>query len=261
MTIFKHEMKRNLLSLIIWSGAIAFLLATSVLIYPEMSKQMGDFNDLFANMGNFSAAFGMDQLNFGEFGGYFGVECGNTLGLGGAFFAAIIGISALAKEEKERTADFLLAHPISRVRVIAEKYLAVLVQIFVLNLAICAVVSLAVLIIGENPDMKPILLLLFAYLILQFEIATISFAISAFLKGNGLGIGLGIAFVFYFANILSNLTEEAKFLKYITPYGYSDGAYIITNSAIEWKYMAVGIGVTVVCAVLAFFKYSKKDIA
>lgn len=261
MTIFKHEMKRNLLSLVIWSSAIAFMLAVSILIYPEMSKQMGEINDLFANMGSFSAAFGMDQLNFGEFGGYFGIECGNTLGLGGAFFAAIIGISALAKEEKERTADFLLAHPISRVRVIAEKYLAILAQIVILNLVVLGIVSLAVLIIGEDPDMKPILLLLFAYLILQFEIATISFAISAFLKGNGLGIGLGIAFIFYFANILSNLTEEAKFLKYITPYGYSDGAYIIPNTAIEWKYMVVGIGITVVCVVLAFLKYSKKDIS
>lgn len=261
MTIFKHEMKRNLLSLVIWSSAIAFMLAVSILIYPEMSKQMGEINDLFANMGSFSAAFGMDQLNFGEFGGYFGIECGNTLGLGGAFFAAIIGISALAKEEKERTADFLLAHPISRVRVIAEKYLAILAQIVILNLVVLGIVSLAVLIIGEDPDMKPILLLLFAYLILQFEIATISFAISAFLKGNGLGIGLGIAFIFYFANILSNLTEEAKFLKYITPYGYSDGAYIIPNTAIEWKYMVVGIGITVVCVMLAFLKYSKKDIS
>lgn len=261
MTIFRHEIKRNRLALIIWSGAIAFLLAVSVLIYPEMSNQMGEINDLFANMGSYSAAFGMDQLNFGEFGGYFGIECGNTLGLGGAFFAAIIGISALAKEEKERTADFLLSHPISRVRIILEKYLAMLAQIILLNVVVYTVVSLAVLIIGEKPDIKPLALLLFAYLILQFEIATISFAISAFLKGNGLGIGLGIAFVFYFANILSNLTEEAKFLKYITPYGYSDGAYIITNSAIEWKYMAVGLGITVICAVLAFLKYSKKDIA
>ena len=261
MTIFKHEMKRNLLSLSIWSGAIAFMLAVSVLIYPEMSKQMGEMNDLFSNMGSFSSAFGMDQLNFGEFGGYFGIECGNTLGLGGAFFAAIVGILALAKEEKERTADFLLSHPISRVRVIAEKYLSVIAQIVILNLVVCAFVSLAVLIIGEKPDMKPLALLLFAFLILQIEIATISFAISAFLKGNGIGIGLGIAFVFYFANILSNLTEEAKFLKYITPYGYSDSAYIITNSTIEWKYFAVGMSITVVCIVLTFWKYTKKDIS
>jgi ABC-2 type transport system permease protein len=53
-------------------------------------------------------SFGMDKLNFGEFMGYFGIECGNVLGLGGALFAALAGISALAKEEKDRTAEFLL---------------------------------------------------------------------------------------------------------------------------------------------------------
>ena len=82
--------------LIIWSIVIAFMLAICVLIYPEMETQMGDVSSMFAEMGGFSAAFGMDRLNFGEFIGFFGVECGNILGLGGAFFAALLGITILA---------------------------------------------------------------------------------------------------------------------------------------------------------------------
>ena len=97
MTLFWHEIKRNKLSLIIWSAAISFMLAVCVFIYPEMQSQMGEISTMFADMGAFSDAFGMDQLNFGEFMGYFGIECGNTLGIGGAIFAAILGVSALAK--------------------------------------------------------------------------------------------------------------------------------------------------------------------
>ena len=100
MTIVKHELRRGKTALIIWTAAISFMLALCVMIYPEMSTQMGDISALFADMGSFSAAFGMDRINVGEFIGFFGVECGNVLGLGGAFFAALIGISALAKEEK-----------------------------------------------------------------------------------------------------------------------------------------------------------------
>ena len=100
MTIVKHELRRGKTALIIWTAAISFMLALCVMIYPEMSTQMGDISAMFADMGSFSAAFGMDRINFGEFIGFFGVECGNVLGLGGAFFAALIGISALAKEEK-----------------------------------------------------------------------------------------------------------------------------------------------------------------
>lgn len=260
MTLFKHELKQNRIALIIWTAAISFMLGICVLIYPEMSSQMGEISKMFADMGSFSSAFGMDQLNFGEFMGYFGVECGNVLGLGGAFFAAVTGITLLAKEEKDRTADFLLAHPVSRISVITAKYLSMIMQILTLNATVILVTSISILAIKESPDIKTLALLFLAYLLLQIEIATITFGISAFLKGNGLGIGLGIAFMLYFMNIVSNLTEEAKFLKYITPFGYTEGSYIIPNASIEWKYVAVGITFTFIGMVMAYIKYSQKDI-
>ena len=114
MTIIRHELKQGRMTFIIWTCVIAFMLAVCILIYPEMGTQMEDVGSMFSEMGSFSAAFGMDRLNFGEFLGFFGVECGNILGLGGAFFAALSGISILAKEEKEQTAEFLLTHPVSR---------------------------------------------------------------------------------------------------------------------------------------------------
>ena len=95
MTIIKHELKAGKNSLIIWTAIIAFMLALCIFIYPQMGSQMSEISGMFANMGSFSAAFGMDKINFGEFSGFFAVECGNVLGLGGAFFAALLGISAL----------------------------------------------------------------------------------------------------------------------------------------------------------------------
>ena len=89
MTLFLHELRRNRLSLIIWSLILSFVLAVSIFVYPEMKTQMGEINDMFSNMGSFSAAFGMTDLNFGEFIGFFGIECGNTLGLGGAMKASV----------------------------------------------------------------------------------------------------------------------------------------------------------------------------
>lgn len=260
MTIFLHELKRSKISLLIWSCAIAFMLALCVFIYPEMKSQMDDISTMFADMGSFSAAFGMDKINFGTFIGFFGVECGEIMGLGGALFASIVGISALAKEEKEHTAEFLLTHPVSRERVLTEKLLAVFVQIIILNLISALVTVISMVAVGESADAEIMFLLFLSYFIMQIEVASITFGISAFLKGNGLGIGLGIAILLYFLNIISNLTEDAKFLKYITPFGYTDGAEIISNSAIEMKYVAVGLGFMAVGIVVAFIKYRKKDI-
>lgn len=260
MTLLKHELKQGKITLILWTAVIAFMLALCILIYPEMGKQMEDVGDMFAEMGGFSAAFGMDRLNFGEFIGFFGIECGNVLGLGGAFFAALAGISALAKEEKEQTAEFLLTHPISRRKVVSGKLCALLIQIILLNLAVIAVTALSVLFIGESPDLKPLALLFLAYFILQIETASICFGISAFISRGGLGAGLGVAALFYFLNIVANLTEDAKFLKYLTPFGYTESADIIADGKLNMAYLSVGLALTVVGLAAAFLKYCRKDV-
>ena len=107
MTLFFHELKRDRVKLIVWTCAIASMLVLSIIIYPQMTSELNDMGDMFSDMGSFSEAFNMDKVNFGEFKGYFAVECGNVLGLGGAFFAALLGISALAKEERDRTAALI----------------------------------------------------------------------------------------------------------------------------------------------------------
>lgn len=261
MTVFKHELRQGRSALIIWTAAISFMLGVCIVIYPEMSTQMGDISAMFADMGSFSQAFGMDRINFGEFLGFFGVECGNVLGLGGAFFAALLGISALAKEEKEHTAEFLLTHPVSRTRVITEKLCAVIVQIVILNLAVIAVTALSVLIIGEEADIKTFALLFLSFFLMQLEVAAVTFGISAFLRRGSLGIGLGLAAVFYFMNIVANLIDETKFLKYITPFGYTESADIIADGALNGGYLAVGMALAAIGVILAFWKYGRKDIS
>lgn len=261
MKIFKHELKLSRASLLIWTAAITFLLVICVMIFPDMKSQANDMSAAFAQMGSFSQAFGMDKLNFGEFSGFFGIECGNILGLGGALFAALAGISALAKEESDHTAEFLLTHPISRAQVIAEKLLSIFVQIVILNAVVIAFTFLSVYIIGESPDWKPIMLMFLAYFIMQIEVAAICFGISAFLKRKGLGIGLGSAIMFYFINIIANMTEDAKFLKYITPFGYTDGADIIADGCLKTEYILVGTVFAAIGIIIAFVKYCKKDIA
>ncbi len=260
MTLIKHELRQGKVTLMIWTAVIAFMLALCVLIYPEMETQMGDVSTMFAEMGSFSAAFGMDRLNFGEFMGFFGVECGNILGLGGAFFSALLGISVLSKEEREQTAEFLLTHPVSRRKIVMRKYISIMIQILFLNIAVIAVTLLSMQIIGESLDNRPLFLLFLAYYVLQVEVASVCFGISAFLSHGGMGVGLGMAALLYFLNIIANLTEDAKFMKYITPFGYTEGADIISDECLNMEYLSVGLVFTVIGISAGFYRYCKKDI-
>ncbi len=244
----------------IWTISIGFFVAICVFMYPEMENEMESVNDMFSSMGAFTAAFGMDRLNFGTLIGFYAVECGNILGIGGAFFASLIGIGALAKEEKERTAEFLLTHPVSRMRVISEKLAAVMIQILILNIVIYILSIASIAAIGEGIPWNEIALLHLSYFLIQIELAGICFGISAFLRHGGLGIGLGIATVMYFLNIVANISESAEFLKYITPFGYAEGADIIVDVSLDSGKIFLGMAYMIVAICLAYWKYSTKDI-
>lgn len=261
MTLLRHELKQGRNSLIIWTAAIGFLLAVCVFLFPEMKGEMNEVSEMFSSMGGFTEAFGMDQVDFGTLPGFYAVECGNILGLGGAFFAALCGISALAKEEKEHTAEFLLTHPVGRMRILTEKLLAVLAELILLNgvIFLLAVASMGA--IKEPIPWKAVLLLHLAYFLLQVEVAAICFGISAFIRRGSLGVGLGIAAVFYFLNIIANISRNAEFLKYITPFGYAEGSDIVANVNLDTKLVLIGMVFGALGIIAAYWKYNRKDIA
>ena len=77
MTVFRHELRQNRTGLIIWTAAIGALIAVCIFLFPEMKEQMDSVSQMFASMGSFSAAFGMDKVDFGTLPGFYAVECGN----------------------------------------------------------------------------------------------------------------------------------------------------------------------------------------
>lgn len=259
MTILKHELRQGRIMFVVWTASIAFLLMVCVSLFPEIKGEMNDVGDLFSSMGSFTDAFGMDRLNFGTLIGFYAIECGNVLGLGGAFFASLIGAAALSKEERDKTAEFLFTHPISRMRVVTEKLTAVLVQIAVMNAVILGLSLISMTVIGETIPWKEILLMHSAYFLLQVELAGICFGISAFLRRGSIGIGLGIAALMYFLNLIANMTESVQFLKYITPFGYCEGADLVTDGRLDGMLIAVGMLFAGAGIVTAYVRYCGKD--
>lgn len=260
MTIVKHELRQGKTSFVIWTASIGILLAICVFLFPEMKGEMDGISSMFASMGSFSAAFGMDKLNFGTLTGYYAIECGNILGLGGAFYASLCAVNVLSKEEKDQTAEFLLTHPVSRVRIITEKLIAVLLQITAVNLIIYALSTGSMMAINEDIPWKELNLLHLAYYILQIELAGICFGISAFMRKGSVGTGIGMAAIMYFTNLIANIAEVAEFLKYITPFGYCNGADIVTNGSLDMAMVITGTAIGIAGITAAYLKYTRKDI-
>ena len=96
MTLFLHELKQSKISLAIWTLAITFFMVVCVVIYPEMSAEMEQVGDVFASMGSFTAAFGMDQLQLHLQGGI--AQKAGKLGLGFDLFR-----HQVQKQDAQRT--------------------------------------------------------------------------------------------------------------------------------------------------------------
>ena len=260
MTIFRKELRGGAVSFLVWSAVVGGLMAVCVGLYPSMAGSMGDMSALFAGMGDFSAAFGLDKLQFGSILGFYGTECGNILGLGGGFYAALTAMGLLAGEEGGHTAEFLLTHPVSRLRIAGEKLAALAVLITGLNLVCFAFGAGGILAIGEDSSWPDLLRYHGALLLMQLEIGGLCFGLSALLRRGGLGLAMGLAALLYFAGLLINLDQGLDWLRFVTPYYYADAARIFAGELSPGPVLC-GCALGVLGAGFGLWWYRRKDIA
>ena len=260
MTIFWRELRAGVKALLLWSMVVGGLLAVCVALYPSMADSMGDVSALFADMGSFSAAFGMDTLAFGSLMGFYGVECGNILGLGGAFFAALTGMGLLAGEEGGHTAEFLLTHPVGRVQAAAEKLGAMAVLVLAMQLICFAWGAGTILAIGERAVWEDLITYHAAALLMGLEVGGICFGLSALLRRSSFGLVIGLAALLYFMGLAVNLDVGLDWLRYVTPFSYADAPRIFAGEPVG-RFALTGGVLGCACAAFGLWWYGRKDIA
>lgn len=257
--MFVHEWKRNWKALVGWTIAIAGMVVIVIVIFPEFSSESENVSELFSQMGSFSEAFGLNQLNMGSYEGYIGLEAGNVLGLGGSLFGAILGFGALAREEGNHTADFYLSLPISRTRFYLERLLAVSLMVVLLN-GVCWLVLWAASAAIDEPVTRNMVLNLAALLLSQLEVCWICFGISAFLHRDSIPLAIGMTIVFYFINVLANLWKDGSFLYNLTPFGISNASRIYADQSLETGPVCITLTISLLVLLAGLLYYRKKMI-
>lgn len=260
MTLLGHELRSNRTSLWIWCGVVCAMTMLTMLLYPSFKDQMDSISVIFSMMGPFTAALGLDVLPLGSAIGFYGIETGTMLAVGGTMFAAYTGIGMLSKEEGSHTAEFLLTQPVSRTRIVTEKLLALCLLLVVFNAVSAGVGLLCFALIGEAVPMGTFLLFHLAQLLLHIEIGCICFGLSALSQRPQIGLGLGIALLLYFLSLLVNMVDALGFLRYVTPFTYADAATIFTKSRIDPLLLCIGVGVSALSIWLAYLRFGTKDI-
>lgn len=260
-TIYRHEIHENVKNFIIWSFSVGILGLICMAMYSGMSEDMAALADSFSNMGAFSEAFGMSTLGIGTPIGYFATEIGTIHGLGGGLFAAILATGILSKEEESHTGEFLYSLPVSRVKIVTSKLMAVESLLVGFSIVCGLLYMVGFVYLGEDIPMADFAKFIGLELLLDTEIAMVCFLISAFGKKTKLGTGLGITLVFYAYDLIGRVVPDMKDYLFIGPYSYANASEIFSGKDIEIKAVAMACTVIAVTAVLAYVTYSKKDLA
>lgn len=261
MVLFVQEWKQNKKSLLVWSLCVGVLCFGCLLLYDSLADSMGGMSEMFSEMGAFSAALGMNKVNIGTLEGYYAVEIAILLSLGGGLFAAMTGSAFVAKEEEGHTSEFLNALPLSRTGILLAKYAAMALLLFGFGLItfICALAGFACM--GEMPDMVNLLQYHGAAFLMQLEIGSICFLLSAMCRKKPTGAALGLTVFFYMLDLLLRVVPALQSAKYITPFYYANASDIFSENAVNIPLLGAGAGVCAVFLAAALFVYGRRDIS
>lgn len=259
MNLYRHELKNNFKSFIIWLLCVGAMCFGCILLYSSIEGSMGDMGEMFAEMGVMSQAFGMDRLSISTLTGYFATEIAMIHALGGAMFAAILGSNLLSKEEHGHTIEFLAVLPIKREKIVTYKYFAMLTYLLAFQVicALCYAGGFALM--GEEVPFEKMGVLSATQLLLLVEVGSICFCISAFSRKNMLGTGLGVSLLFFTADIMCRIIPAIKSIKYITPFYYCNATDIFTDTNTPAACYILGVVFTLLAVAAAFGKYLRKD--
>ncbi|MCF7926135.1 MAG: ABC transporter permease [Candidatus Izimaplasma sp.] len=258
------EFKRNFRSLLLWTAIIVGLAGLMLIMFPAFEDVFSNIEDLLAAYpAEFLEVFGMGEggLDMSNIYGWFGIEGYLFVTLIGGSYAAILGSSILSKEEDEHTIEFLLAKPISRTKILVGKCVVILLNLIIMNLVVSIILLIAFSVYGDL-NIVVWLLYSFAPLLLQLYLAALALLASIFVTKSRkvISISLGLAIGLYVIMIISDLTDKAEFLKYITPYEYVNAKDIVTNHMIRPLYLGIALSVITVSVLTTWQLYKRKDI-
>jgi ABC-2 type transport system permease protein len=177
-------------------------------------------------------------------------------------FTMGFGSRAIAGEEEDGTLDLLLSLPVTRRRVLAEQFAAMIVSTFLIGVVTCA----AMLIAGAAFDMGlvpgRVAAATFAAVLIALVFGALALAVGSITGRRGVAIGVAGAaavaayLVFSLADVLSWLGTVQK----VSPwYYYAQSAPLLHG--LEWAHAGVLAGIVLALVVVGGVVLERRDLA
>jgi ABC-2 type transport system permease protein len=260
-TEFRYTVGRLRGQILGWGMALAVLGLIIVPFYSSFQAQQEQFMELMASYPpEMLAFFGSDPAAITTPQGYLQYYFFSLLPILVGLFAVLAASGLLASDEEAGRLDLVLAHPVSRTR------------LFWGRTAAFAAAALAVTLLGWLGCVLPLgastlevsvwqLALGFVPLLAQILIyGALALLLSQVLPSRGLAAttaGL-VLVVSYLASSLGSLNEGLAALARFLPYEYYQGGEALNG--LNWAWLGGLLGASALLALLAWWRFARRDV-
>lgn len=262
MNLFLRELKANRKATIIWSLVMVAFLYVSMVKFTALSSDAAASQQLMkAFPATIQAVFGMVGLDLTTIIGYYGV-CFIFIAVMLAIHAGMLGATLVAKEEVDKTAEFLYVKPLSRTKALTVKLFAGLLLTAILSVVTygATVGSIAAVNHGNVPYHE-LAVFTAALAIIQLTFYCVGLAAAAALRvpKKATAIMATLIFSCYFAYVLQGLSSDFSWAKYLSPFSYFNAQDIIATTSLATSYIWLCIIISSLAVVSAYIGYARRD--
>lgn len=263
MNIFIRELRAHRKNLFFWCVGMLFLVISGVAKFYGYSTSgestINNVLDMFPK--SLQVLFGLNGFDLSQASGAYGILF-MYLAIMAAVHAVLLGNDLLAKEERDKTSEFLLVKPVSRADIISSKLSAGIINLVALNFVTLFSSLYTMQYFSHNTSAnKAVGLLCVALLILQlifFSVGAVIAAIGVKPKASA-GAATAVLLFTFALSFAINLSGHINGLQYFTPFKYFEAQTILANNHLDAFYTTLSVALIVSMGGTMYFFYKKRD--
>jgi ABC-2 type transport system permease protein len=259
LPVLTGVLKEQKRSLIVWGAALFTVAAFYISFYPSIGSTPAMQEMIDSMPQGVAKALGYDQI--ASAAGYIGAT---VFGLIGPVLMLVFGIGAgarmIAGEEEAGSLELELAHPVGRMRLAGERWLAVAIDLCLLTLPVLAASFLLITVLDLDVKFGNLLAMSAGLFLFALAFATTAFAIGAATGRRAIALGgtAAVAVMAYIAHAIGPQLQGGAWMDKISPFGWYLSDTPLQNG---WDFGGLGLlaAVALVMVPLALVTFSNRD--
>jgi len=261
LEIFKRAVKDKLTGALIAAALLfvyVFFLAT---FYPQMESKTDVYAQMMENP-TFKALLGDEMVAVTTFSGFMGIEAFSYMGIVLGAYIVFLTASFVAGEIEQKTSDLLLSLPVSRVNVILSRFMALILPVALIMLAMLVGLYAGAWYIGEKIEIGWFALAMLFMGVCTLTVGAASLVLSALMSDGKKSafISVGILLAMYLVENIGSVVTSIDPIRGLSLFHYLKLNSIAVAHTVDWGNMAVLLAVMAVFLALAVVAFRQRDI-